>query len=230
MDNVLKIFDRLTLESVKKRTFLLLFIFQNIILSLVVLVYANIIISNARINNELDYQQIQNFYTISIALLFFSIYILAPLVLSNWLNKLYKSNIIEHLLSVDIDISSIVFAVFLRGISIVSILLISAMPIISISFYFGGFSIIKVIKLIICLFAFILLLSSTSIYISTIILDGNLSIVVAYVIGLFIYILNIINLSRILNSTYFLIFYLIFIVITSLVLLYYARKTKIFMV
>ena len=191
MDNVLKIFDRLTLESVKKRTFLLLFIFQNIILSLVVLVYANIIISNARINNELDYQQIQNFYTISIALLFFSIYILAPLVLSNWLNKLYKSNIIEHLLSVDIDISSIVFAVFLRGISIVSVLLISAMPIISISFYFGGFSIIKVIKLIICLFAFILLLSSTSIYISTIILDGNLSIVVAYVIGLFIYILNI---------------------------------------
>ena len=230
MDNVLKIFDRLTLESVKKRTFLLLFIFQNIILSLVVLVYANIIISNARINNELDYQQIQNFYTISIALLFFSIYILAPLVLSNWLNKLYKSNIIEHLLSVDIDISSIVFAVFLRGISIVSILLISAMPIISISFYFGGFSIIKVIKLIICLFAFVLLISSTSIYISTIILDGNLSIVVAYVIGLFIYILNIINLSRILNSTYFLIFYLIFIVITSLVLLYYARKTKIFMV
>lgn len=199
MNKIYTIYSRLTLSYVRQRTLLLVLLVQNVILSLVVLIFANVIISNAKINGELDYNQVEVFYTLGILLLFVLIFLHAPFFLSNVLNKLYASNTIEHLLSVKIEIRDIVFAVFLRGLSSVLIMFFSALPIISISFYFGGIGLIKIAKLFIILICFILLLSSASIYISSSTINGMIAVIVSYIICLILLIIHLLILNIVIN-------------------------------
>jgi hypothetical protein len=151
-----------------------------------------------------------------------------PFLLSNSLNKLYENNIIEHLLSVRVRIGEIVFAVFLRGLRTLVILLISSFPIISISFYFGGFSISRIIRLFTILIVFACFMSSISIFISSRILDKNVSIIIAYVISIIVTIVNLIALKTLLDSWTMIIIYAIGMAIISLSLLANARNTTIF--
>ena len=104
MENILKIYKRLNNSYVKQRILLVYLIAQNTILSLAVLIFANVIISNGQINGELDYSQIRYFYTFAIIALFVLVLIFAPIFLSRTLNSLYKKNIIEHLLSAKVEL------------------------------------------------------------------------------------------------------------------------------
>ena len=228
MKNTMIILERLNESYLKQRLLIIMLVLQNVILTLIVLTYANMIISNGRLNGELDYIRVRFFYNLSVVLLSFIICAYTPYFLANTLNKLYENNIIEHLLSVRVKMREIVFAVFLRGLRTLLILLISAFPIISISFYFGGFSIPRIIRLFIILMVFAIFISVICIYISSIILDKNMSIVVAYVISIILTILNLLCLNRLLNSWATTILYAIGMVIMSLILLSSARNTAIF--
>ena len=230
MSKILKIFDRITLEYVKKRTLLTFLIVQNVIFALIVLIFANVIISNANVTGELDYNQIKNFYMLVIILLYTGSFIVVPVIISPVLYTYYKNHIMEHLMAVKIDIDDIVFAVFIRGFSLVLILFFSALPIASVAFYFGGFGIIKLLKLLTCLIFYILLLSVVCIYISTRILDGNLAVVVSYIVCLFLLAFNLLTIRAILASLNLFIIYVAFISIVALILLSLARKTTIFKV
>ena len=228
MINVMIILKRLNDSFLKQRVLIIMMVIQNVILSLIVLMYANMIISNGRLNGEIDYIQVRFFYNLSIVLLSLIICAYSPFFLSNTLNKLYENNIIEHLLSVRVSIREIVFAVFLRGIRTLMILLISTFPIISISFYFGGFSIMKIIRLLIILIMFAIFISSICIYISSMILDKNVSLTVAYVISFVFMAINLISLNRVIVSFSMTFLYLIAMAIISLILLSNARNTVIF--
>lgn len=228
MENILKIYKRLNNSYVKQRILLVYLIAQNTILSLAVLIFANVIISNGQINGELDYSQIRYFYTFAIIALFVLVLIFAPIFLSRTLNSLYKKNIIEHLLSVKVELSEIVYAVFLRGTSILIILLVSSFPIIVISFYFGGFGIIKMLKLVGIIISYAVFFSSICLYISTKSIDENASTIISYVIGIILTLLNIYYLNYFLNSRFLIVFYVLFNIIMSLILLSLSKKTSIF--
>lgn len=228
MENILKIYKRLNNSYVKQRILLVYLIAQNTILSLAVLIFANVIISNGQINGELDYSQIRYFYTFAIIALFVLVLIFAPIFLSRTLNSLYKKNIIEHLLSAKVELSEIVYAVFLRGTSILIILLVSSFPIIVISFYFGGFGIIKMLKLVGIIISYAVFFSSTCLYISTKSIDENASTIISYVIGIILTLLNIYYLNYFLNSRFLIVFYVLFNIIMSLILLSLSKKTSIF--
>ena len=228
MNKVMKIFDRLTLQYVKNRTLLTSIVVQNVIFSIIVLIFANVITSNANITGELDYEQIKFFSKITITLLFLSATISTPLFMSTSLYQLYKKNIIEHLLSIKINIDDIIFATFLRGITVVTILAFSALPISCVAFYFGGFGILKFIKLIVCFVSYILLLSTFCIYFATKILDGNLSLVISYLMCFILLAANMLFLDTFLYGRYRFLLYMFLCSMTSLVLLALSRKTKIF--
>lgn len=228
MENILKIYKRLNSSYVKQRILLVYLIAQNTILSLAVLIFANVIISNGQINGELDYSQIRYFYTFAIIALFVLVLIFAPIFLSRTLNSLYKKNIIEHLLSAKVELSEIVYAVFLRGTSILIILLVSSFPIIVISFYFGGFGIIKMLKLVGIIISYAVFFSSICLYISTKSIDENASTIISYVIGIVLTLLNIYYLNYFLNSRFLIVFYVLFNIIMSLILLSLSKKTSIF--
>ena len=228
MNKIHTIYSRLTLSYVKQRTLLLILLVQSVILSLVVLIFANVIISNANITGELDYNQVRVFYTLSILLLFILAFILTPYFLSNILNKLYANNIIEHLLSVRIDISDIVFAVFLRGLVSVLIMFFSALPIISISFYFGGLGLIKIIKLFIFLLRYILLLSSVTIYISSSIVNAMSSMIVSYIVCFILMVLHLLILNTVINISHLIFMYFLISIIISISLLAMSCRTRIF--
>lgn len=228
MNKIYTIYSRLTLGYVKQRTLLLVLLVQNIILSLVVLIFANVIISNANITGELDYNQVGVFYTLSILLLFVLIFVLTPYFLSNVLNSLYANNIIEHLLSVRITISDIVFAVFLRGLVSVLIMFFSALPIISISLYFGGIGLVKIIKLFIFLMCFILLLSTVTIYISSSIINGTMSMIASYIVCLIILIVHLLILNMVINYNHLIYIYFFISIVLSISLLAMSCRTKIF--
>lgn len=228
MENIFKILSRLNEVYVKQRLLLIYLIVQNTILSLVMLIFANVIISNGRINGELDYSQIRLFYNTAIIILFLIILIFAPILLSRSLNDLYKKNIIEHLLSVRIDISEIVYAVYFRGLATLIIILISAFPIIVISFYFGGFGVVKIFRLIGIMLSHAILFSSICLFISTSFIDENVSTVISYVSGIVLAFINIYYMNYFLNSAIIFVVYILFSIVISLILVSISRKTGIF--
>ncbi len=228
MNKTIKILERLNESYIKRRLLVLSLAIQNIILSLIMLMYANVIISNGKINGELDYTQVSFFYNMAIVLLFIVICIFAPYLLSNSLNILYENNVIEHLLSVKINFSEIVFAVYLRGIRTLLILVVSAFPIISISFYFGGFSLQRIVRLFLLIIIFAIFISSICIFISTKILDKNIAIIIAYVISFIFTVINILYLNKALYSVSYTFIYSLLLMIISLILLSVARNSKIF--
>ena len=228
MKNTIKILSRLSEAFMKKRLLLVLLGIQSVVLSLIVLTYVNTILSNARINGELDYYQIKFFYNMILVIMFALISAYVPFFLSNSLNILYENNIIEHMLAVKISIKDIVLAVYLRGLIYVLTLVIASFPIISISFYFGGFRFTRIIRLLVLMMAYSVFLSSVSIYISSIVKDKNVSLIIAYIVSAIIAVLNIVNMKYILNSTVITVTYLILALIFSLIFLALARNTKIF--
>lgn len=228
MNKTIKILERLNESYIKRRLLVLSLAIQNIILSLIMLMYANVIISNGKINGELDYTQVSFFYNMAIVLLFIVICIFAPYLLSNSLNILYENNVIEHLLAVKINFSEIVFAVYLRGIRTLLILVVSAFPIISISFYFGGFSLQRIVRLFLLIIIFAIFISSICIFISTKILDKNIAIIIAYVISFIFTVINILYLNKALYSVSYTFIYSLLLMIISLILLSVARNSKIF--
>ena len=228
MENILKILKRLNEVYVKQRLLLIILIVQNTILSLVMLIFANVIISNGQINGELDYSQIRLFYNTAIIILFLIILIFAPILLSRSLNDLYKRNIIEHLLSVRIDISEIVYAVYFRGLATLMIVLVSAFPIIVISFYFGGFGLVKIFRLLGIMISHAMLFSSICLFISTSFIDENVSTVISYVSGLILTLINIYYMNYFLNGPIIFMIYIIFNIVISLILVSISRKTSIF--
>lgn len=228
MNNIFKILRRLNEVYVKQRVLLIYLVVQNTILALIMLIYANVIISNGKINGELDYSQIRFFYNLAILLLFLIILIFTPILISNSLNNLYKRNIIEHLLSVRISMGEIVYAVFFRGISTLIVLLFSAFPIVVISFYFGGFGMFKLFRLLWIILSYAVLYASICQFISTRIIDANTSMIVSYVIGIILSVINIYYLDRFLNNQFWVIPYVIFNIILALIMVSMSRKTKIF--
>ena len=192
------------------------------------LIFANVIISNGKIIGELDYSQIRLFYNVAIILLFVLVLIISPILLSRSLNELYKKNIIEHLMSVKIEIRDIVYAVYFRGLSTLIVLLVSAFPIIVISFYFGGFGVAKILRLLVMVLSFAVLFSAVCIFISTRIVDANASIIVSYVAGIGLTMINIYFLNVVLNGGLLVIAYVILNIVLSLILVSISKKTTIF--
>ena len=228
MEKILIILKRLNNEYVKQRLLLIFLTIQNVILSLIVLIYANVIISNGKILGEVDYGQIRLFYNITIAALFLIIVIYTPILFSRVLKNLYEENVIDHLQTVKIGIDDIIYAVFLRGISTLLILLVSAFPIISVSFYFGGFGIFKIIRLLLFVICFAVFASSISIYISTIIFDANASMIISYVIIGILALIHLFYINLFIKNNLSIFLYILFCLIMSLILLSISRRTKLF--
>ena len=228
MKNTFIILERLNEAYMKQRLLLLLLGVQSVALSLIVLIYANTILSGGRVNGELDYYQIRFFYTMTSALIFIIVSAYVPFFTANSLNVLYENNIIEHMLAAKISIKDIVFAVYLRGIIYTFALIISAFPIISISFYFGGFGIPKILRLISLVLCYIVFLSSICLFISSIIRDKNGALILAYIVSILLALFIIGNLNLLLSSGVLAYLCSLVAIVISLIFLSMARNIQIF--
>ena len=228
MKKTLIILERLNEAYMKQRLLLLMLGVQSVILALVVLIYANTILSAGKVNGELDYYQVRFFYNMTSVLIFVMISVYVPFLLANSLNKLYEDNIIEHMLAVKISIKDIVFAVYLRGLIYTFTLVIATFPIISISYYFGGFGIPKILRFLTLVFCYIIFLSSLSLFISSRIKDKNGSLILAYITSIVMAVVMILNLSLLLSSNVHLLSFSVLPILLSLVFLSLARNTHIF--
>lgn len=224
MDNISKIMQRLTMKFMKERTILILISVQNIVLALIVLIFSNIIISNANISGELDYFQIGIFNNICILLLFLSIYVTVPIFIGGIYGELCTTNVVEHLLAVKITNSDILTAILIRGLINSFIIFMTACPITLMSFYFMGDGALKIIKIVIFLVSFLCLYSVITLHISTRFNNSNISIFVSYLIGVFLFIFYIYIQNLVLNNLRIYLFYLIFIVIVSIIVFAFTRK------
>ena len=228
MKKTLIILERLNEAYMKQRLLLLMLGVQSVVLSLIVLIYANTILSVGKVNGELDYYQVRFFYSMTSILIFVMISAYVPFLLANSLNILYENNIIEHMLAVKISIKDIVFAAYLRGLIYTFTLVIATFPIISISYYFGGFGIPKIMRLITVIACYIIFLSSLSIFISSRIKDKNGSLILAYITSIVLAVTMIFNLNLLLSSNMHLLLFVVLSIVLSLVFLSLARNTHIF--
>lgn len=222
------IYNRLKLVYTKKRMFPIILFIQNVLMSLIVLIFANLIISEGKTMGELNYKHIKTFYTITIIMLFVLPTIYSPYFLAKSVNELVKNNITINLFSSKAKSVDIIFSCFLCGFVAILVLAFSVLPIVIVSFYFGGVSIYRFLVIVIYLIFYIILISSISAVISAIIIEPNLSVVLAYIISIFLFFIHIFGLSYILNNYLFLIIYAFSILILFLILLSFSKKTHIF--
>lgn len=228
MNNIKKMYMRLTEGLVRSRTLPFLLSVQNIAFAILVLIFVNVIISKGKSSGELDYIQIKLFYNLVMYLLFTFIFIYAPYFLGGSLNGLVKNNTIEYLLVSKLTIKEIAFATFLRGLSNILILVISTFPIACVSFYFGGVGIARILRIIICLIAFSILLSSLSLYISSCYSEKNVTILTSYIFCFVLFIVNTLFLKYIVNINIITFFYFVILVAISFVLMNLSFKGKVF--
>ena len=228
MENIIKIYHRFTLSNVKLRVLPTILMVQNIILSLIVLIYANYIILNGKINGEYEYEQIRFFYSFVIIILFVIICLVSPYLSANSINKLVKNNVIEHMLSVNIKISDVTFAAFLRGLFSTIVIFTSALPISCISFYFGGFGVAKFLKLVVCLILLSIFLCSICVFISSNVVDLNFSMILAYIICAFVTAINIYFYRALIGNNFLLICYSVLVITISLILIALSKRGRVF--
>ena len=228
MRNVFKIFDRLTLKYMKQRTLIIYLAIQNISLSLIVLVATNVILSRALSFGQLNYTHIKLFYTSCIALLFVISYIMTPIFLSKSINTLYNNNIVDNLLASRVTPYDIVNAAFLRGFTFVCIMLVTAIPIISISFYFGGVSINTILKVFLMIFLYTLMISSACTYISASVRDANIAMVISYVVCFVALVITVFVLNFIVWNVIYITIYAVTALTLTLMFLLGAKNTTIF--
>ena len=198
------------------------------LLTLFVLIFANIIISSAHINGELNYELIKLFYNFIVVILFVISCVFAVMFLSNSLYQLYERNIITHLLSVKINLSSIIYAVYIMGVANVVIILFSAFPIISVSFYFGGFGIVKIIRLLSIIISFAIFISTLCLFISTKFKNNIKSIVISVFLCNIFGCVNLFTLNYIIFNTFRCIIYVLISLIISLILLTSSSRNNVF--
>ena len=226
--NILTIFDRLTIKYMKQRKLIVYLAIQNILLAVIALIFTNVILSSAIAFGQLNFNNIKLFYTFCILVLFVISYIMSPIFMSRTVNSMYKNSIIDNLMASRVTAQDIVYASFLRGFTFVVIMVVSAIPITSISFYFGGISFSTILKIFFSVLLHTVLLSAICIYISSYILDENLATVIAYVVGLIVTIITIVALNVTLWNNIYLIMYSIFVLSISIAMLTLAKNAEIF--
>lgn len=227
MQNIKKLYDRFTESLVKNRTLLLFVAVQNIVLTLIVLIYANVIISNGKINGELDYSQVKFFYNFIIYFLVFIIFVFMPYFLSRSLNRLAKNNTLEYLIASKVKLNEVVYATYVRGLASSVMLIVSAFPIACVSLYFGGVGSFRAFKLIVFLMCYAAFYGALCIYLSSIIKDVNSSLYLSYVLGFVLAIFNVFILKYIINNTFITFMYIVFTMMASIVLAFQASKCPI---
>ena len=218
MRNVLKIFNRLTLYYTRKRMLLFIIAIQTIVLSLIVLLFSNVIISDASSAGTFNYNYIRYFYTSCILILFIIAYLVTPIFSSKTLNDMYKYNVLDNLVSSKVSMLAIANAAFLRAFMYVVIVIAAATPIISISFYYGGIGIYTILKIFIYLLAFILLFTSLSMYVSSKVIDGNVSMILSYVFGFILLVFHVFFMRTVIASNFSLMVYSLIVVFVSFLL------------
>lgn len=225
---LITIYNRLKLVYIKKRVFPIFLIIQNIIIALIVLIYANLIISNGKTMGELNYQQIKTFYAITIFLLFILPTLYSPYFLSKSVNELVKNNITVNLFSSKTKSTHIIYSSYLCGFFATFVLTISILPIVIVSFYFGGVSINRLLIILIYLLFYIIIISIISLAISARVEEPNLSIVLAYIVNIFLLIIHMFMFNYVINNYLLLLFYSFVVILLFLILLVFSQKTRIF--
>ena len=220
MNNILEIFNRITLKNVRRRTLLIYLFMLNVILSIAILVFSNAIISSSKATGTIDYNTVRLFYTFAILVLFILSYVLTPLFLSRSINSMYRDNIIDNLHSARVKNSDIVLAVYLRGFTYLVIIITSALPILSMSFLYGGVGAFSIAKILIAILCYTILFSAISMYISSTIYDLNISMVVSYVVGFILLVVTLVFLNYMISEFYYIFFYAFFALFCTIILLY----------
>ncbi len=219
MNNIMEIFNRITLKNVRRRTLLIYLFMLNVILSIAILVFSNAIISSSKATGTIDYNTVRLFYTFAILVLFILSYVLTPLFLSRSINSMYRDNIIDNLHSARVKNSDIVLAVYLRGLTYLVIIITSALPILSMSFLYGGVGAFSIAKILIAILCYTILFSAISMYISSTIYDLNISMVVSYVVGFILLVVTLVFLNYMISEFYYIFFYVFFALFCTIILL-----------
>lgn len=226
--NYVKLYDRLTKALTKKRLLPIILSTQTIVFTLVALIFANLIISRARAYGDIDYNQIKMFYNGAIYAVLISISITTPIFLAKSINSAVKNNTLEYLLATGIKTKDLVYAIFVRGLNSVLIVIFAALPIVSVSFFFGGVGIARIIRVLILYFSYAILLSSISLFLSANMLDISISMFFSYILAICFLIVYFFSIEYIVMNNSMTIFNFLGAVILSLILTYFSRQGRVF--
>ncbi len=183
MKNILIIYKRELNNLIKKRVFLISLSLILIVTSLFEIFVLNFIISDAKVKEEVDYELIRVIIDISKYVLIF-VSIFSPLVFfCQNMNSDKKNMFIDNILITDVKKEELVYGKYLKGAESAGIIFFAVVPIFYLSLFFGGISIMAVIKIIFLGISNVLFTSIVYLYISMAIEDKNLSTIFCFLFG-----------------------------------------------
>lgn len=213
IENIKIIYDRERKVLAKRRVYIISYGIITTVLSLFVLIAINRIITLARREGIFNYYDVlfihERLIDILCAIsLFASVFFIAPNV-----NDDINNNMLDHMLSTDINANEIILAKYISGILSTIELSIAILPIIMLSMFYGGISFFKLlfVFILICLASSFVL--SFTLFISYLLRDNTRSIFISVIFAMITLAFSIMFRNVILgNMSFYMILCAIFIV------------------
>ena len=175
------LFDNDILIQTKIHLLPIMYAIINCIYLIEVLLLLNYVNSSINLGQGIIYDRVIIFYNIVIITLFIFVYLITPIFSSGCITNLFNNNKLINLIVSGISSKDIVKEKFALSIMNASYCIIAALPIGYVSLFFGGIHIIKILKILLVLFLYLVLYNMICIMISS----YNNNILVSYIISYF---------------------------------------------
>lgn len=228
MNNILVIFNKENNDIVKKRRYILPLSIILVVFSFYMIIPVNRIIAKARLNGSIDYDFLNTFIFFTyIIILFISIFIS---IYYNYrsINLDIKDMKIENLLNTNIKFSDIIFGKYINSIKYSVSIIIPIFPIFYLTFLFGGFHIVFMLKYLFVIFMSILFISSISIFVSSRYSEPIVSFIISFIVSLIYLFINIVFFNRIYYDFKIYLLFIFVLFCLSILFMFFTLKTKIF--
>ena len=180
----------------------------NSIFLIEILLLLNYVNSSVNLGQGILYDRVILFYNVVIITLFLFVYILTPIFSAGSITNILNNNKLINLIVSGVSVRNIILEKTSLGIMNTSFCIITALPIGYVSLFFGGINAIKILKILLILFLFIVLYNMICVMISSYNNNLLISYIMSYFIGLILLVPIILSLNLLLSNLVALLIYI----------------------
>lgn len=216
------------LIQTKKHLLPIVYAITNSVFLLEVLLLLYYVNSSVNLGQGILYERVMLFYNIVIISLFVFIYILTPIFSAGSIAKIYNDQKLINLIISQISKEDIVLEKIALGIMNDLFSIITCLPIAYVSLFFGGISLVKILKILLILFEFIVLYNCICVLVSAYNYNVLISYIINYLIGLILTIFILLFLTTLIANNIFLLIFTLLTIIISFILYIFTVNSNIF--
>lgn len=192
--NISSIYKKDTRVTWKNVSLIMLLFSFNLLILFYYIIKLYLSLSDAVLELSIDYQAFPDILKGVLFVNYLAILFVSPIISSSLVSKEYEKNTLDLIISTNISYLDFILAKLFYAIKTVVMILIGILPIIALSFVFGGYSLIDLSKIVISYIFSLSLIVSFGIYSSCLLKRTKIALLITYIF-LFFYLLIIVFIS-----------------------------------